>query len=167
MAFSFKELKFHTAKFHKDSDGYSINLNWKPLEKKLQEAQYAVDAQAWQDVQKYMPMDTGALRDETNLLNVQACGTGTIYLYPENHDYGHYLHEGVLYVDPVYNVGAFPITVAGEVVGFYSRPGVPKIPSERKLTYRDPNARAHWGEVAIQNHFKEWEKIALKVANSK
>lgn len=123
---------------------------------KLDMAQIAVDTQAWQDVQRYMPIDTGLLISDTNALNV--AGSGVVYLYPPNSEYGHYQHEGVVYVDPLYGIGGF----YDPTYGFWSRPDVAKIPSERKLQYTNPEAQDHWGDVAIDNHMKEWLEVVKR-----
>jgi len=139
--------------FTENANGYTISLDFKPLGEKLDRAQDALDAQVWQDVQKYMPVDSGLLKSETNVLNQTA--RGEVYLYPPNSDYGHYQYEGIVYVDPVYGKGAF----FSPTYGFWSRPSVQKVPSDRKLTYSQPNATARWGETAINNHGAEWLKL--------
>lgn len=155
--------QFRKVEFRRKGAHYEMHLNFTPLMEKVQRAQYALDGQVWQDVQKYMPHASGALISETNALNEQARGTGKVYLYPMTSKYGHYQHEGIVYVDPVYHYASFPIfDEYGVFLGLRSRLGVEKIPSERKLKYSEPRARAHWGDVAIQNHKKEWEKFVLK-----
>lgn len=50
--------------------------------------------------------------------------------------YAHYMYEGIVYVDPDYGVGAFPIKDKdGNLKGFYSRKGVAKVPSGQPLKY--------------------------------
>lgn len=155
--------QFRKVEYRLHNGHYDMHINFTPTIKKLAKAQYALDAQVWQDVQKYMPHASGALISETNQLNAQACGTGRVYLYPLTSKYGHYQHEGIVYVDPVYHYASFPIYDAnGVFLGLRSRFGVQKIPSNRKLKYSDPKAQAHWGEVAMKNHKKEWEKLVLK-----
>lgn len=74
-------------------------------------------------------------------------GKGLIhYLSP----YAHYQHEGVLYVDKETKKGAF---TDGEG-RFWSRPGISKIPSEKKLeysTFRRPLATSHWEEAMLRD----------------
>lgn len=140
----------------KNGDSFAIRLNYEPLGIKLDQAQDALDAQVWQDVQKYMPIDTGALISETNAININE--RGRVYMYPPNSDYGHYQYEGVLYVDPTYGIGAF----YSPDYGFWSRPNVAKVPSERSLTYSNPRATSHWGETAFRNHNKEWVQVVKR-----
>lgn len=64
------------------------------------------------------------------------------YLSP----YAHYQFIGELYVDPETGKGAF---TDGEG-NFWSRPGVAKVPSGRKLdydTFRHPLATSHWDQA--------------------
>lgn len=86
----------------------------------------------------YVPADTFFLSQN---IHVGAEGDrGQIhYLSP----YAHYQWEGILYVDPETQKGAF---TNGEG-RFWSRPGVAKIPSDRTLehsTFRHPLATSHW-----------------------
>jgi hypothetical protein len=63
-----------------------------------------------------------------------------------NVPYAHYQYEGELYVDPITGKGAF---TNGE--RFWSRPGVAKVPSGRKLHYntaKHPLATDHWDKAA-------------------
>jgi hypothetical protein len=108
------------------------------------------------DIQKYMPLDKGTLIAETDILNKST--RGEVYLYPPDSDYGHYQYEGIKYIDPVYKVGAF----YSEDYGFWSRPGVEKIPSNTPLFYQRPEAEAHWDEKAYQAHGKEWLAVARR-----
>lgn len=139
-----------------NANGYNIHVDFAVLGEKLDRAQDALDAQVWQDVQKYMPVDSGNLKSETNMLNANV--RGKVYLYPPNSDYGHYQYEGILYVDPIYNKGAF----FSPDYGFWSRKGVKKVPSNRKLTYSQPNATARWGETAINNHGQQWVEVVKR-----
>lgn len=134
--------------------GATVSLNLERFGEKLDIAQDALDAQVWNDMQKYMPMDTGTLISETGALN--ATTRGEVYLYPPDSDYGHYQYEGIKYVDPLYEIGAF----YNPNYGFWSREGVTKIPSDEPLFYGRDGAEAHWDEVAYQNHHKQWVKVA-------
>lgn len=94
-------------------------------------------------MQPYVPADQLVLSENVRI------GTdgnrGQIhYMSP----YAHYQWEGVLYVDPKTKKGAF---TNGEGL-FWSRPGVAKIPSEKKLEYskfRHPHATSHWDEAMM------------------
>lgn len=148
------------ASLYKQGLHYKLKLDFKPLGEKLDYAQDVLDAAVWNDVQKYMPVDTGALKSATNTLNVNE--RGRVWLYPPDSEYGHYQHEGVVYVDPITGKGAF----YSPEYGFWSRPGVTKVPSDRQLTYSQPDATAHWGETAFNNHADEWVAVVQRALNS-
>lgn len=154
-------LNFFTSKFAKfdlkeTGNGYKLSLNFKAMGRKLDLAQDILDKQVWQDVQKYMPYDTHTLINQTNALN--AVVRGRVYLYPPTLAYGHYQHEGIVYVDPVYHVGGFYI----DGVGWRSRKDVTKIPSNKQLKYTNPMATPRWGETAFKNHSKEWLELVKR-----
>ena len=129
--------------------GYRLKIDYSGIGAKVDLAQAALDSQVWQDVQRYMPFMSGNLKSATNALN--ATVRGKVYLYPPDSDYGHYQYEGVKYIDPVYHFAGFMTPD-----GWRSRKGVKKIPSNQKLKYTDPSARAHWGEYAYEQHNQEW-----------
>lgn len=151
--------KLQKYSYSETGKGYQLHFELGDIGAKLDAAQDALDAQVWQDVQKYMPVETGELKNRTNMLNTVERTRGKVFLYPPDSKYGHYQYEGIVYVDPVYGKAAF----YSEDYGFWSRPGVEKIPSDRKLTYSQPNAVPHWGEEAILNHLPEWYKLVKKV----
>lgn len=55
------------------------------------------------------------------------------------HPGAHYQYTGIMYEDPVYHKGAF----FNEDYGFWSRPGITKIPTGRNLKYHGPWG-SHW-----------------------
>lgn len=145
---------FAKLKINKRNDGCAVTISFESLGKRLDIAQDALDAQVWEDMQRYMPMDTGNLITETDMLN--SSERGIVYLYPPDSDYGHYQYEGIKYVDPKYNIGAF----YNPDYGYWSRPGIEKIPSNIPLFYGRESAEAHWDEAVYQNHIKDWVKTA-------
>lgn len=152
--FFFKKLKKQNYK--KEGNTYKLNINYGKLGKKLDIAQQALDAQVWQDVQQYMPIDTGNLIAQTNMLN--AVTSGKVYLFPPDSDYGHYQYMGEVYVDPKYGVAGWQRADGT----WFSRKDVTKVPSGRPLTYSNPMATPDWGRTAIQNHAKEWKKVVKR-----
>lgn len=66
--------------YKKGGNGISLNitLDMEGIGKKLDIAQDALDAQVWNDVSKYMPMDTGNLISETGAINATVRGK---YIY--------------------------------------------------------------------------------------
>lgn len=73
--------------------------------------------------------------------NVSLATDGSFVMY--NGPDAHYLYIGNLYVDPKYGKGAF----FSEDYGFWSRPGITKIPTERQLNYHTPGTGAHWDNL--------------------
>lgn len=154
----FRRIK--TMDFVESGTGYDINVNWSGhIGRNLDTAQDALDAQVWIDVQRYMPRDTGALIGETNAVNMST--RGEVYLYPDNSAYGHYQYEGIVYVDPVTRAGGFLTRD-----GWRSRRGVQKVPTERRLIYKNPTATARWGETAITNHKEQWKDLVNRILTS-
>lgn len=147
---------FSRQKIEVKTNGCRINVSLARHGKKLDAAQDALDAQVWNDMQKYMPKRSGQLIEETGMLNGST--RGEVYLYPPESDYGHYQYEGILYVDPVYKKGAF----YSKDYGFWSRPGIAKEKSDRPLFYTRDTAEAHWDEVAYANHKKDWVRAAKR-----
>ena len=87
----------------------------------------------------YTPRDTG-LTMQTAIIRAWEI----VYIQP----YSAYQYFGVLYVDPVYNKGGF----YSSDYGYWSRPGVKKVPSGRMLTYQkvNPYSTDHWDEKALE-----------------
>lgn len=135
-------------------DGCAINVSLEKFGRHMDIAQDALDAQVWSDIQNYMPMETGVLIAETDIINKST--RGEVYLYPPDSDYGHYQYEGIKYEDPDYGIGAF----YSPEYGFWSRPGIEKVPSDEPLFYSRPSAESHWDETAYKNHSKQWVKVA-------
>ena len=123
---------------------------------KLDKAQAALDAQVWSDMKQYMPYDSGTLIEQTERLNNSL--HGEVYYYDPSLPYAHYQYEGLLYVEPepYPQVGGF----YNPSYGWWSIPGVTKVPTDIPLKYTSPTAVAHWGEVAYNNHHKQWVAVA-------
>ena len=87
----------------------------------------------------YTPKDTGLLMQSKEIKPFELH-----YIEP----YSAYVYFGEKYVDPVYGVSGW---LGSE--GWFSRPGVQKIPSGEKLEYQknNPYATNHWDEVAVKN----------------
>lgn len=150
------ENKLSKYSIEKTGKGIHVHVDFAVVGTKMDLAQEALDAQVWADMQKYMPRATGNLIQQTAALN--AVTSGKVYAYDPNVEYAHYLWEGELYVDPVYRVGGF----YSPDYGFWSRPGVKKVPSGMPLFYTNPNATAHWNETAINNHMQDWVEVVRR-----
>lgn len=148
---------FSKLNMNEQGDGYSISLDFSELGRQIDAAQDALDDQVWLDMQVYMPFMNGRLISDTGALN--AATRGEVYLYPPELEYGHYQYEGVVYEDPVYHVGGF---YNPDTNTWWSRPGVPKVRTDRPLQYTKETAQAHWGEVALANHKEEWVDVVRR-----
>ena len=84
----------------------------------------------------YVPMETGRLR------NSMYVGP-TLISWGRGLEYAHYQYEGEVYGPN------FPITRFGTVVGWFSLPGVKKVPMERQLQYKTDGTRDHWTDVYV------------------
>lgn len=87
--------------------------------------------------------------DSYSLVNsVREFGVGTIKVMSP---YAHYMNEGIVYVDPEYGFAAMPLKDKyGNLLGFYSRKGVKKVPSGRQLNYSGGSSRgSHFVERTI------------------
>lgn len=86
-------------------------------------------------MRKYVPEDTGALKD-----NVIVEPDKITY----RSKYAHYQYVGEMYMDPVYKKGAF----YSKDYGFWSRPGVKKVPSGRPLKYHGGGG-SYWDKKMV------------------
>lgn len=140
--------------------GVTIELDFTPLQDTLNRAQSALDAQVLNDMIRYMPIMNGHLIQQTRKLN-ETEPPGKVLVYPPTLEYGHYQYEGKKYVDPVYRKGGF----FSPSYGWWSRPGITKVDSGLPLHYswKNPNARSHWDQVAIDNHYSQWFDLVKRI----
>lgn len=152
---------FDKYSIHRTGKGIRIDINYKVEGMLLDYAQEELDKRVWKDMQQYMPKRQGAghLIRQTNRLNKGAAGTGEVHVYDPAVEYAHYMYEGEKYVDPVYRKGGFYT----EDYGWWSRPGVTKVPSGEPLFYSNPKAEAHWDEITIANHEKQWLNMVRRI----
>lgn len=104
----------------------------------------------------YIPMQSGILQG-----NVSIEENGIYFHSP----YAHYQYVGILYVDPIYDIGAFFDPATGR---FWSRRGVQKKPSGRPLNYnkeQHPLATANWGQVAMDLHGDSIRRVITNYLN--
>lgn len=155
------ERMFDKYSIKRTDKGIRIDINYKPIGMLLDYAQEELDKQVWHDMQMYMPKREGAghLVRQTNALNKGAAGTGEVHVYDPMVEYAHYVYEGEKYVDPVYRKGGF----YSPEYGFWSRPGVKKVPSGEPLFYTNPKAEAHWDDVTIARHEKQWLNMVRRI----
>ena len=111
--------------------------------------QKVIDSAFMGYLDKYMPMDE-EMQMITSMYNSTRVGSGEINI---NTPYAHYQNEGELYVDPKYQKGAFHDPVSGR---YWSRPGIKKVPSGKKLNYHGGALRGdHFTERMLADHFPD------------
>ncbi len=95
-------------------------------------------------IDPYTPKDNGLLMESARLRPWEI-----EYIQP----YSAYQYYGEMYVDPIFGVGGF----FSPKFGYWSRPGVEKVPSGRPLTYQknNPFSTDHWDVKAEQAGQKE------------
>lgn len=132
--------------------GVSVNINMTRFGRKLDNAQDALDAEfITRMIQRVPGEDGGALRADIKRFNETNGERGVIYAYnPGGVPYGGYQHRGIMYADPITGKGAF----YKPDYGFWSRPGVKKVPTMRLLQYKNPDAVRDWARYTAE-HEKE------------
>ena len=111
--------------------------------------QKVIDSTFMGYLDKYMPADENQ-QMITSMYNSTKVGSGEVNI---NTPYAHYQYEGVLYIDPKYNKGAFHDPLSGR---YWSRPGIKKVPSGRKLNYHGgANRGDHFVERMLADHFDD------------
>lgn len=110
--------------------------------------QKVIDSAFMGYMEPYMPKDNNQMI--ISMYNSTKVGSGEINI---NTPYAHYQHEGVKYVDPKYKIGAFHDPISGR---YWSRPGIKKISSDKRLTYHGGALRgSHFIERMLADHFND------------
>ena len=122
--------------------------------------QRVVDSEFMRYMKLNMPKENGGL--------ISSVVSPVVGLVEVRSPYAHYQNEGILYVDPKYDKGAF----YSEDYGFWSRPNVAKVPSGRTLkNYYEasggPGRGAHFVERTVTNNLDDILTAALKEMNRK
>lgn len=94
--------------------------------------QKVVDQACMRYMSDYMPRrQAGEL--EHMMVTATVIGSGQIDIPGP---YAHYLHEGIVYIDPKYNCAGWISSTPGKYFGqWYSRKGAVKVPTNRELQY--------------------------------
>ena len=110
--------------------------------------QKVIDSSFMGYLDKYMPSDTTMMI--ASMYNSTKVGSGEINI---NSPQAHYINEGELYVDPKTGKGAFYDPASGR---YWSRPGIKKVPSGKKLNYHGGPLRGdHFTERMLADHFTD------------
>lgn len=151
---------FKKAGIHIHDGGFQVDISAKRFGTKLDNAQDAMKEQLVQDMLKYVPTgETRALYNDIKTFNETNGERDVVYAFnPNGVPYGHYQHEGIMYADPVTGKGAF--YTPG--YGYWSRPGVTKVPTTRLLQYQNPNAKRQWLRYAAEHDREDVVKAAKR-----
>ena len=141
-----------------DDKGTSININMTRFGKKLDNAQDALDNEFLTRMLQHVPgEDGGDLRSDIKEFNETNGERGVIYAFnPNGVPHGHYQWKGIMYADPDTGKGAF----YKPDYGFWSRPGVEKVPTTRLLKYQNSEARRDWGRYTAEHEEEDIIKSA-------
>ena len=135
--------KFVLRKFHMEAGG---------------QMQEVIDEKVIEYSIPYCPFDTGTLAYSPYIASM--IGSGRV-VYPG--PYAHYLYHGEIYGP---NIPVFDDD-SGEPTRFFSPKNRKKYPTGRPLRFspdKNPNAQAHWAEVAKANHMNAILEEARKAA---
>jgi len=107
--------------------------------------QKVIDTSTIHYLRQLMPQDSGLM-----MANTRKPKPGLITVETP---YAHYMNEGILYVMPDNQKGAFHDSISGR---FWSKKGEKKIPSNKKLQYHGgANRGSHFVERTLTEHFKD------------
>lgn len=126
-----------------------VNVDIDPTKftSRVERANHALANEVMKDTDKFVPFLTGNLKNSARV-------DGDTITYPG--PYAHYQWEGIVYVDPKTDAAGIPTRT-----GFFSRPGVTKVPSGRKLTYH-MQGQDHWIEPSKASNMEKWERFYAK-----
>ena len=139
-----------------------IEVDMSRFEKQFKEAQYHLDSQVMTDMVPYMPNRTHAFINLVRARSAATAGSGTVIAgVPPS---GRYLYEGKVMVDSVTGKGPRRIPIGpGEYILRYKE-GAKLVPTNRPLTYSNPQATPHWFDTAKERHGKQWVEETKRIA---
>lgn len=114
---------------------------------------------AYRFMGKYVPGgESGELNKNVDLSNPEQITYESIY--------AHFMYIGKVYIDPKYKIAGFPIrngkisfnTQDGEIEGWVSRKGIPKVLTSRDLNIK--TGESHWDEKMMS---AEKDKLVAQV----
>lgn len=123
-----------------------IKVNLDRFEKQFQDAQYWLDGQVWNDVEKYMPFRDGIMRNVSLAQSKALQGSGKVIAGAP--PYGRFLYEGKVMVD-------------SDTGSPWARKGAKKVVTDRPLDFSKvvhPDATDHWFDAAKEESGEKWIK---------
>lgn len=140
---------FHFKNISVVNGDIKVNINLSRFSEQFQAAQFALDSQIMNDMEPFMPRQTGSFISLTRARSAALAGTGEVYAAAP--PMGRFLYEGKVMVDP-------------DTGSPWARAGAKKVVTERPLTYSNPQAVPHWFDKAKDTHGKEWGELVKKKA---
>lgn len=116
-------------------------------------AEHDVAVQAERDTAKYVPMQTGSLRQRTLVASNEI-------IYPG--PYARMLYYGKYMVDSVTGKGPMHFTDKDNNEHIKYRKGARLVPTERDLEFHTPGTRSHWFDYSYSQNKNKWLKIAAE-----
>lgn len=132
---------------HMSGHNYSVECDFNSLDKRLERAKYILTECVISSSRAFMPLRTGNLQQRTRS---NASHTRVTFPGP----YARFLYYGKVMVDPL----------TGSP---WARRGAKKVVTNRNLRFSQPNATAHWFEVAKKRDLNKWLDEVRKVLNGK
>lgn len=133
----------------------TVNISLNRFEKQFQEAQFWLDGQVWNDMEKYMPFRDGNMRNVALAQSKALQGSGKVIAGAPL--YGRFLYEWKVMVDP-------------ETGSPWARKGAKKVVTDRPLEFSKavhPDATDHWFDPAKAESLDKWVKGVKKRAGGK
>jgi len=127
-----------------------INIDLSAYPPRFERAQQRLGEMVLASSKVYMPLLTGSLQQRSYVTDG---GRKVVYPGP----YGRYQYAGRVMVDSVTGKGPALIHDRNGVeVGLRFRKGATLVPTERRLTYSQPNAQAEWFQPAKDKDLPTW-----------
>lgn len=131
--------------FDLEADGIEVHVHMKTTSARINKAHRNLKANFMNAMLLYMPKRTGFLQQATRAANVIM--TDTEEMFAAVGSYGRFQYEGKVMVDE-------------ETGSPWARKDNRKVVTDRRLTWGNPNAAAHWAEVAWDRHGKRLVQLA-------
>lgn len=128
----------------------TANIDPNIIAARTPKADHILAVQAAKDTTPFVPMRTGTLRNSTQV-------SGGTITYPG--PCAHYLWNGIVFVDPKTGYAGIPT-----MTGWFSRKGVTKVPSGRKLNIRV--GQSHWFDASKAMNMGKWLRVYGRALNS-
>ena len=118
-----------------------INVNLARFDERYKKAQFWLDNEVMNSMVPYIPIRTGTLRNETQLMSRSVAGTGIVYAAAP--PYGRFHYYGKVMVDE-------------ETGSPWAKKGNKKVVTDRPLTWSNPKTVPFWFDVVKRSEKNRW-----------